>query len=440
MDENENINEDLDSNAEVFESPDEVKNCDDTEDLRENKAKSTKKKKRTVSYFYVAVLMILTAVLVFQITYLAVGQMYKREINSLLSSGISNAKINEINQIYKENFIYDFTDEDIANGLIRGYIYGTGDRYGTYYTAEEYKAYINQLNDKSTGIGVIVGFDASENAIEVYRVYEDSPADKSGIESGDKIFSVDGTKVADVGYNTAVDLILGEIGDEVVLTVRKADSAVTKDISVTRNEYTVSTVEYRLIDQIGYIKITNFYNDTPTELKDAVVDLKSQGAESLLFDVRDNGGGSLSSIQKTLDYLLPKGVMFTIKDKKGNKEVFNSDEASVDMPMAILTNSGTASAAELFTSALMDYEKAVSVGVKTHGKGSVSSPFKLSDGSHIYISTALYYPPVSDNFDGEGITPDHEVSLSYEASLVSLYKLDPEDDDQLKYAIELLKK
>ncbi len=438
MDEKENINEGIPESPypDISES-----NVSDETELSKTEVRTAKKKKRTISYFYAAVLMILTAVLVFQITYLAVGQMYKREINSLLSSGISNAKINEINQIYKDHFIYDFTDEDIAKGLIQGYIYGTGDRYGTYYTAEEYKVYIDKLNDKSTGIGIIVGFDPQENAIEIYKVYEDGPADKSGIESGDLIFSVDGKKVSEVGYNVAVDLILGEIGDDVVLTVRKKDSVATKDITVTRNEYTVSTVDYKIMDNnIAYIKISNFYNDTPDELKDAIVDIKSRGAEKIVFDVRDNGGGSLASIEKTLDYLLPKGVMFTIKDKKGNKETFSSDEACVDMPMAILVNSGTASAAELFTSALMDYDKAVSVGEKTHGKGSVSSPFKLSDGSHIYLSTALYYPPVSDNFDGVGITPDHKVSLSYEASLVSLYKLLPEDDDQLQYAIELLKK
>ena len=440
MDENENIAEDFDSVSDG----DEVINDGDTgnsgEDFCEYEVRTLPKKKRTVSYLMAALLVILTGVLVFQITYLAVGQMYKREINSLLSNGMSNSKLNEINQIYKENFIYDFTEDDIADGLIRGYIYGTGDRYGAYYSPEEYQAYIDQLNDKSVGIGVIVGFDADENAIEVYKVYDGSPADKAGIEVGDRIFSVDGTKVSEVGYNKAADLMLGDIGKNVALTVRKSDSAVTKDISVTRNEYVVSTVDYKLMDKIGYIKISNFYSDTPTELKDAVVELKSQGAESLIFDVRDNSGGLLVSIQKVLDYLLPKGVMFTIKDKKGNEEVFNSDNSCVDMPMVILVNSGTGSAAELFTSALMDYKKAVSVGEKTHGKGSVTSPFKLSDGSYIYVSNALYYPPVSDNFDGKGITPDYKVSLSYEASRVSLYKLAPEDDAQLQYALELLKK
>lgn len=443
MEENENKTEDISEayqEEDIIMEDDSVSDVSSKEDGKEAAVDKTKKKKpRTVSYFYVAVLMILTAVLVFQITYLAVGQMYKREINNLMANGITNSKLSEIDQIYKEYFIYDYTDEDIEDALIRGFLYGTGDRYGAYYTAEEYDEYIDQLNDKSVGIGVIVGFDPAENAIEVYKVYAESPAEKSGIQKGDMIFSVDGTKVSDVGYNTAVDLILGEIGDDVVLTVRKEGSTTTNDITVTRAQYTSSTVDYRIIDNIAYIKISNFYNDTPNELKDAIVDLKSKGAQSIIFDVRDNTGGSLSSIEKTLDYLLPEGVMFTIKDKKGREEVFRSDASCVDMPMVILVNSGSASAAELFTSALMDYDMAESVGEKTHGKGSVSQPFTLSDGSHIYLSAALYYPPKSDNFDGEGITPDHKVSLSYEASLVSLYKLAPEDDDQLQYAIELLK-
>lgn len=411
----------------------------ENENISVETAENTNKPKRSVSYFTLAVCLILVAVLVFQITYLAVGQMYKRQMNNLLSNSFSSAKINEISQIYKENYIYDYTEEDILNGLVQGYIYGTGDRYGHYYTAEEYKTYTEQLNDRSVGVGIIVGFNRELNAIEVYRVYKDSPAAKAGIEQGDLIFSVDGSKVSENGYNEVIDLILGEVGDNVVMTVQKKDSMTTKDITVTRNEYTANTVEYRLIDGIAYIKITNFYKNTPSELKNAVADLKGQGASSIIFDVRDNGGGSLTSIVETLDYLLPEGVMFSMTDKKGQTEVFESDIASVDMPMVVVVNENTASAAELFTSALMDYDKAVSVGEKTHGKGSVSSPFTLSDGSHIYISTALYYPPKSDNFDGVGITPDHKVSLSYEASQISLYKLPLEDDDQLKYAIELLK-
>ncbi len=427
MEENNNIN----NNEDI------ITNNGNADEVTERK--EIKEKKRSVSYFTFAISLILVAVLVFQITYLAVGQMYKRQLNSLLSNTFSDAKINEISQIYKENYIYDFTEEDILNGLVQGYIYGTGDRYGHYYTADEYKAYVEQLNDRSVGIGIIVGFNGDSNAIEVYRVYENSPADTAGIEQGDLIFSVDGSKVSDVGYTTATDLILGDVGKNVVLTVQKTDTMTTKDITVTRNEYTATTVEYKLVSGIAYIKITNFYKNTATELKNAINDLKGQGAESIIFDVRDNGGGSLTSIVETLDYLLPEGIMFTIKDKKGNTEVYKSDKASVDMPMVVIVDGNTASAAELFTSALMDYDKAVSVGEKTHGKGSVSTPFALSDGSHIYISTALYYPPKSDNFDGAGIIPDHKVSLSYEASRISLYKLSLEDDDQLKFAIELLK-
>ena len=234
-------------------------------------------------------------------------------------------------------------------------------------------------------------------------------------------------------------MMLGEIGQKLSLSV-KSSSGETKNITVTRSEFTISTIESSLMGDVAYIKITNFFADTPDGIKTAIESLTSKGAKSVLFDVRNNTGGSLTSIENVLKYLLPKGTMFRIKDKSGKEEIFSSEGPGLDIPMAVLVNNSTASAAELFTSALMDYNMAKSVGEKTYGKGSVSVPFKLSDGSYIYLTAALYYPPVSDNFDGEGIVPDHEVKLSEEASKVNLYKLSPEDDDQLQYALKLLNK
>ncbi len=405
----------------------------------EQNALQKPKKQYVISYFKAIVLVLLTAILVFQTTYLGVSQKYQRQLKQLVNSGFSEAKIQEISRIYRENFIYDYSEDDILNGLIYGFIAGTGDRYGKYYTADEYKSFIASLDDKGVGIGVIVGHNTTENSIEIYKVFKDSPADKSGIKVGDHILAVDGKYLTEVGYDKATDLIIGQIGTAVALTVKNENG--TSQINVTRSEYTTTTVDHSLLDgNIGYVKITNFYANTPTELKNAISDLKMQKASSVIFDLRDNSGGSLNSIKETLEYMLPEGDMFKIIDKAKNEEVFKSKGPGFDLPAVILTNGYTASAAELFTSALADYDMAVTVGTKTHGKGSVSSPFRLSDGSYIYLSAALYYPPKSDNFDKIGITPDHIVELSEEFSNVSLYKLAYENDDQLKYAVALLKK
>lgn len=424
-------------------APDELCESEDKQAYVEEKSEGQDKKPKkqyVISYFKAMILVLLTAILVFQITYLSVGQKYQRELKLIANSGFSNAKLEELMSIYKENFIYDFTDEEILNGLIKGFIYGTGDKYGQYYTAQEYSEYIAALQDKAVGIGIIVGNNTSESSIEVYKVHENSPADKAGIKAGDHIIAVEDKTVADVGYEQATDMIMGEIGTDVLLTVK--NDVGTSKITVTRNEYTTTTVDHSIMNEnVGYIKISNFYANTPKELKNAVSQLKLQGAENIIFDVRDNTGGSLASIKETLEYLLPKGVMFRIVDKAGNEEVFKSDGPGVvDIPMVVLTNSATASAAELFTSALTDYDMAVTVGTKTHGKGSVSTPFRLSDGSYVYISASLYYPPSSDNFDGEGIYPDHKVELTGEAARISLYKLPPEKDAQLQYALKLFNK
>ena len=408
------------------------------EQVLEKNVQQKPQKQYVISYFKAVALVLLTAILVFQATYLGVSQKYQRQLKQLVNVGFSEAKIQEISRIYKDNYIYDYSEDDILNGLIYGFIAGTGDRHGRYYTAEEFKSFTASLNDRAVGIGVIVGHNTVENSIEIYKVYKDSPADKSGIKAGDHILAVEGKYLTEVGYDKASDLILGQIGTDVLLTVKNESG--TSQIKVTRNEYTTTSVDYSLIDgNIGYIKIENFYASTPNELKDAVSQLKQQKANSVVFDLRGNTGGSLSSIKGTLEYMLPEGDMFKIINKAKNEEVFTSKGPGFDMPAVVLVNGSTASAAELFTSALMDYDIAVSVGTKTYGKGSVSEPFRLSDGSYIYLSSGLYYPPKSDNFDKIGITPDHVVDLSKEASKISLYKLAYEDDDQLKYAVGLLK-
>ena len=187
------------------------------------------------------------------------------------------------------------------------------------------------------------------------------------------------------------------------------------------------------------IGISNFYSTTPSELKAAVSEATAAGCDRIVFDLRNNPGGLLTSVQSVLDYVLPEGVTVRIKNAAGEWSELKSDASCLQMPMVIMVNEKTASAAELFTSALMDYGYATVIGTQTYGKGTVTTPFVLSDGSVIYVSTDHYYPPKSDNFEGRGITPDETIELNDEAKKINFYKLTYEIDNQLQRAIEIIK-
>lgn len=412
--------------------------CEDCES--ETKAPKKKKKQFKLSITATAVLLILSCVLTFQITYVAQAKKYEKKLNSAYGSELGLSVLNELNSVYKENYVNagSLDNEKLKEGIIEGYIYGTGDKYATYMTADEYAEHSAKMENSAVGIGVSVIYNEENDAIEIIKVYETSPAKIAGVEVGDLVTAVDGKKVSEVGYNDAVDAVKGDKGTTVKLTVKR--NGTVKELDVKRDEVVIETVESKLLDDnIGYIRISNFYEKTPDEFKKAVESLQDNGAKSLVFDMRGNTGGRLDAIVSVLDYLLPEGPIVRITDSSGKFETIKSDDEYVNMPMTILVNGMTASAAELFTSALMDYDKATVIGTQTYGKGTVTSAKQLSDGSWIYLSTELYYPPYSDNFEGVGITPDIVLELPDEVKNISLYKLTYEQDTQLQKAVEILK-
>ncbi len=407
------------------------------------KRKASGSKKKTpfkLSITATAVLLILSCVLTFQITYIAQAKKYEKKLNSAYGSELGLSLIDELNSIYKKNYVNsgNLDEKKLKESIIEGYIYGTGDKYATYMTADEFAEHTAKMENSAVGIGVSVIYNTENDAIEVVKVYEASPAKDAGISVGDLVTAVGGKKVSDVGYNDAVDAVKGDKGTTVTLTVKR--NGETKEIDVKRDEVVIETVESKLLDgNIGYIRISNFYEKTPDEFKKAVEELQDNNAKALIFDMRGNTGGRLDAIVSVLDYLLPEGPIVRITDNSGEFETIKSDDNCVNMPMTILVNGMTASAAELFTSALMDYDKATVIGTQTYGKGTVTSAKELSDGSWVYISTELYYPPYSDNFEGIGITPDVILELPDEVKNISLYKLTYEQDTQLQKAVEILK-
>ena len=263
---------------------------------------------------------------------------------------------------------------------------------------------------------------------------------------GDLIVSVgegeDEQYVTDLGYYEAIDLIRGDIGTEVTFTAVRGDDY-SEEVTFTckRALVTAESVTYHvyaLDDSIGVIKITDFEIPTPDQFKNAVEKLKEAGCDKLVIDLRYNPGGELNSVIKTLDYVLPEGPVLRVKDADGNVvETFRSEEGELDMPMVLLANGKSASAAEIFVAAVHDYEKAKIVGTKTYGKGCMQKLFMLPDGSGVSITYRLFEPPFSDSFHGIGITPDVEVELDEALKTKNIYKITDEEDNQLSAAVAL---
>lgn len=395
------------------------------------------RKPRKVSLFMAIIAALFAALLAAQITFVALKRNFDARLAAIQVSGYSDQKLTILDYIYRNNYINKIDDQKLTDGLIEGYIYGAEDKYGNYMTAEEYEKYRKTLNAQMDGIGVSVIWDTDIKALEVITVYENSPAEKAGVQPGDFIIAADGKASSELGYDQTVAAIRGERGTTVELTVISGGEE--KTITVERAPIEIKTVKHYKIDDIGVISISDFYSDTPDELKKAVTALKAEGCDRLIFDLRNNPGGLLDSVLNALDYLLPEGVIVRTVDAKGKETKYESDANCVDMPMAVIVNGSTASAAELFTSALMDYDYATVIGTKTYGKGTVTAPYSLGDGSIVYVSSMFYYPPKSDNFEGKGITPDVETDLSEEAKKINFNKLTYENDDQLQKAVEIIK-
>ena len=412
-------------------------------------------KKISLPIFILSIL--LTVLVVFMATFVGTSEMFREKYGALvkdLSNGngtviadsdmTSDEKLEIIKSIFTLYSYYDLDDEALMNGALKGLAQGTGDRYAEYYTEEEFSAMMDDSNGDMQGIGISVIHNTDYNVIEIINVFPNSPALEAGLVPGDLITYVgigeNARPVEELGYTNAVMALQGTAGTLCEFTVNYGDNySQTKEYSIERGFVKEQTVTHRICDTdktVGIIKILEFDATTPDQFYSAIDDLKADGAEKLIFDVRYNPGGSLDSICEILDFLVPEGPIIRIKDKEGKEETIDSDENEFNMPMAVLCNSSTASAAELFTSAMMDYDKAVSVGNVTYGKGSMQTTIPLTDGSGIKLTTKMYFPPFSEGYDGIGITPDIEIDMDESTEGISIYKITDAQDTQLQRAIQ----
>ncbi|MFA5659743.1 MAG: S41 family peptidase [Oscillospiraceae bacterium] len=345
-------------------------------------------------------------------------------------------KLNEIDNYVSTNFLGSVDRQDILDAVSDGYVSILNDNYAHYNTAEENQKNSDRQNGYLVGIGITATQDES-GYIYIDSVTPNSPASKMSIQPGELIVAVNGASVISAGYTESINSISGDVGKSVTLTIRK--DGTDSDVMLTIEEIEIISVTSEIIGEIGYIKITSFNSKTPAQFKNAIVSLQDQGAKALVFDLRNNGGGLLNPTIEMLDMLLPEGDIATSTDKNGTVSVIGtSDAAEISMPMTVIVNSRTASAAELFAAALRDYEKAQLVGTTTYGKGVMQNTYELLDGSSITFTTATFKTTVTPNFNGIGLKPNYEVSMSNDTE-ADLKLLDETTDLQLKKALDIMK-
>lgn len=359
-------------------------------------------------------------------------------------------KLAYIDYYYRTNYVGELNEEQLVYMIANGYIVGAEDLFGGYYSKDEFASIMNDVGGSGVGIGVYVKADSETGNICILHVMKDGPSAEAGLLAKDIVTHVDGKSVVEVGYDTALDLIKGEENTTVKLTVLRGGKSL--DITVTRRNYEVETVVYnkhQTENGVGVIRIMDFNGATAAQFMAAIeTAINKDKCTSLVFDLRDNPGGLLTAVVEMLDFMLPEGVIVSQRYADGEKIEYKSDAAGAefealygtDIKMAVLVNGGTASAAELFTCALKDYGKAIVVGEQTFGKGCGQNVIPLGDGTGLAITTFMYDPPKSENYNGVGIEPTVPAKLSEEAAKKNLFELSHSDDDQLKAAIKALKK
>lgn len=332
-------------------------------------------------------------------------------------------KLLGLEDIIESDYYKEVSEEDLINGSIKGLFEGLEDPYSQYYTADEFQTLKEQTSGSFVGIGVYIGVNKENNKITIISPIEESPAAKAGIKSGDVVTKVNGNSVESKTVDEVIKEIKGKENTDVKLTVERENKEL--NFNITRQTIVTKSVSNKVMDNnIGYLRITSFDENTYKEFEQNLSELKSKGIKGLVIDLRDNPGGLLDVCVDIADDLIGEGTIVYTKDNSGNKEYYKSDKNELDMPMAVLINGGSASASEILTAALVDNGKAIAVGETSFGKGLVQSVKGLKDGTGYKLTTAQYFTPNGDYINEKGITPKIE---------------EKDENQQLKSALEYIK-
>ena len=348
-------------------------------------------------------------------------------------------KLDELENLIQTVFIGEADRTAMEDGAAEGMIAALGDRWSYYIPADEYDAYKEQMQNAYVGIGVTITVREDEKGFDIVQVEPGGPAREAGLAPGDIIIAVEGEDAFAMGTDGARNRIRGEEGTEVQITVLR--DGVAMDVTLVRKSIQVQVASWEMLENnIGYISIKNFDERCAGETVAAVELLLSRGAEALIFDVRNNPGGYKAELVELLDYLLPAGDLFRSLSYDGSSTVDTSDAKCLELPMAVLINGDTYSAAEFFAAALEEYEWAVTVGEPTTGKGYYQNAYRLSDGSAANLSIGKYFTPKGVSLaEVGGLVPAIPVAVDGEtAALIYSELLEPENDPQIQAAVACL--
>lgn len=398
--------------------------------------------KKSYKIYKVIMLVVLTAFITFVITSAVLytymkGNSAEEKISN--NGGSVDAALSKYKALIDKYYLGEVDENKLIEGAIKGYIEGLDDPYTEYVSSEDMKDYTDSLMGNFIGIGIYMVKDEDSGRIQVLSPIKESPAEKVGILPGDLIIKVDDVEYTADDMTKAANIIKGEEGSKVKLEILREDK--TLDFEITREKITTNPIITEVLDNnIGYIEVTSFDEDTAVHFKEKFEELQKQNIKSLIIDLRNNGGGIVDEATKIADYIVEKGSDLLITtDKNGKEEITKAQEDPIiNMPIVILVNENTASASEILSGALKDLGKATLVGTTTYGKGVIQQFLSLTDGSGLKITTEEYFTPNRTKINKVGIEPNEVVELPKEVE--NKFLVEKDQDTQLKKAIELLNK
>lgn len=350
-----------------------------------------------------------------------------------------SSKLSQLQDLIEERYIEGADPTVLEDAAADAMVAATGDRWSYYIPASEYETYQENMANAYVGVGITILSSEDVEGFRIMSVTPGGPAEEAGVQVDDVLIGVDGQDVRKSDASQVRNLVRGEEGTDVVLTVLREEAEL--ELTVQRRHMETPVATYTMLeDQVGLVTIENFDSRCSEETIAAIEALREEGAQKLIFDVRNNPGGFAEELVKVLDYLLPEGDLFRTERYDGYEDVDVSDENFLDMPMAVLVNGDSYSAAEFFAAALQEYEAAIVVGEHTSGKGHFQTTYQLSDGSAVALSIGRYYTPKGVCLEGVGIEPDVPVTVDEDTAMEIYFDSLPwEEDPQIQAALDALK-
>ncbi|CQR70395.1 Carboxy-terminal processing protease CtpB precursor [Sporomusa ovata DSM 2662] len=370
--------------------------------------------------------LIFGAVVLVLVTFLTTSAGFLYLMNAWSSDVVSTLKVLRALQVVKSRYVEAVPVETLIAGSIKGMVKSLNDPHSLYMDAKMFKEFMIETEGSFGGVGIVIG--TKDKMLTVIAPIEGTPGEKSGIKSGDQIIKIDGQDTKDLALDEAVSKIRGPEGSQVVLTIMREQEV--QDYTLTRSNIQIKTVAGKMLDNnIGYIRISMFNENTGNDFVHKLQELEKQGLKAMVLDLRDNPGGLLDESVKVASQFVPKGPVVSVVTRDGKRETHSSKLEAAKYPVAILVNGGSASASEIVAGAAQDTGVGTLIGTKTYGKGSVQTIVRLDEGSAIKLTIAKYLTPSDRSINGVGIEPDIVVQL-------------PESRDkdlQLDKALEVLK-